>query len=143
MLKKSLLAFVVVIVVFSVWIAWEFITDAPPQFFPLDNPKGEYRLTKMCPNGQGWNNSLYSQDKGYSIEYTGTGIFMSQDQANSSFYRICVGKSSVDLEPIMGKKIKKITGDFVSSSKQCVLDRCIEIGGPLVVLNIEKIEMTQ
>lgn len=125
-------------------IAFEIVTDEPPQFFPLDNPAGEYTITKMCPGAQGWqenNGSSVAATLGYCVEYKGRDIFMNKENGSSNFFRITVGKSAIPIESLVGKRVKNIHGHFVSSSKQCISGKCIDIGGPVVVLNIDNLQL--
>ncbi len=96
--------------------------------------------------GQGWiekeaTNSSELTAPRYYVEYRGDGVF-SDDQHNN-FFRATVGNSKVDLEPFIGKDVLVTKGKFVSSSKQCIVDKCIDIYGPFVVLNVDMLEATE
>lgn len=143
MLKKLLLLLGVGIVAFVAWFVWAIITDEPPHFFPLDNVQAEYRVSKKCPNGQGWNEQVQAEGEGYCIEYKGSDVFSNDVQGNTNFFRITVGQSKINLEPFVGKRVKNIKGKYVSSNKQCVNGKCIDIGGPYVVLNIDELDLAE
>lgn len=114
-----------------------------PNFFPLKKSQGDYQITKNCPSGQGWGEHFAGEGNAYCVEYRGSDVFMNSQSGNSNFFRITVGKSAIDLEPFNEKKVKNIEGKFTSSSKQCVQDRCIDIYGPLAVLDIDKLELAK
>ncbi len=142
-IKKILLILFSIVLFFIGWFAWLIYTDEPPQFFPLNNPEGEYKISKKCPGGQGWGENINGSNNLYCVEYRGSGVFMDEESGNTHFFRVTVGKSKIDLDPYIEKKIKVIEGQFVSSSKQCILDNCSDIGGPYVVLNINNIELAE
>lgn len=141
MIKKILLLIILLTVSFAAWFVYQIITDKPPTFFPLNHPQGLYLITKTCPHSQGWTEQSPSQGDAYCVEYKGPDVFMNSENNNSNFFRITVGKSKIDLEPLVGKQIKSINGEYTSSSKQCIQNKCTEIGGPFVVLNIESVEV--
>ncbi|QQG43333.1 MAG: hypothetical protein HYW45_04015 [Candidatus Daviesbacteria bacterium] len=141
--KKVLLILTLAIFAFIGWFARAIFTDEPPHFFPLNNSKGEYRITKNCPNGQGWQEQFQGQGNAYCVEYKGPDVFINNENGNTNFFRITVGKSDIDLEQFNGKRVKYIEGKYTSSSKQCIQNKCIEIYGPLAVLNIEKLEIAE
>lgn len=140
MIKKILLLITFFVIGFAAWFVYEIITDKPPTFFPLNHPDGVYLITKTCPHGQGWTEQNPSQGNAYCIEYKGPDVLLNSENNNTNFFRITVGKSKIDLEPLVGKQVKSINGEYGSSSKQCIQNKCSEIGGPFVVLNIESIE---
>lgn len=41
--------------------------------------------------------------------------------------QIIIGKSKIDLQSLIGKKVI-IDGEFVYAKKQCIIDKCIDIG---------------
>ncbi|KKS13211.1 MAG: hypothetical protein UU67_C0029G0014 [Candidatus Daviesbacteria bacterium GW2011_GWB1_41_5] len=93
-----------------------------PHFFPLDNPKGEYKITLGCLGGQGTTFNIEESkirygpngtyDK-YCVEYTGADICC---MGKTNFLRITIGKSKVDLEPFFGKRVKNIKGGWGSAN---------------------------
>lgn len=137
--KKVIYMVLVIVVIFLVFVAYEIITYKQPIFFPLDNSQGKYKITKKCPNSQGWIEDVTTQSRAYCVEYKGSNVFNDND-GNSSFFRITVGKSDVDLEQYLDKQVKNIKGDFVSSKKQCILNKCVDIG-TRVVLNVDSLEL--
>jgi hypothetical protein len=141
MKKKISLVISGLIVIFISWFIWEIVTDRPPIFFPLNNPQGEYKITKGCPMEQGWNEQIMNPSNEYCVEYKGPDVFMNSEYGNTNFFRITVGKSNINLKEFEGKKVKNIQGQYVSSDKQCIQNKCVDIGGPLVVLDIDKLEM--
>lgn len=141
--KKILPIIAVAVFAFIGWFAWEIFTDEPPHFFPLNNSQGEYRITKNCPNGQGWQEQFQGQGNAYCVEYKGPDVFMNDQSGNTNFFRITVGKTDMDLEQFNGKRVKNIDGKYTSSSKQCIQNKCIDIYGPLVVLNIDKLDAAE
>lgn len=143
MIKKILLLIILLIASFAAWFAYEIITDKPPTFFPLNHPQGQYQISKICPHGQGWTEQTSGQGNGYCVEYKGPEVLMNEENGNTNFFRITVGKSKIDLEPLVGKTVKSIQGEYDSSSQQCYQNNCLEIGGPFVVLNIESIETAE
>ncbi len=133
-----LVAFVIILIGVMVGFLYLILNDEPPYFIPLNNSQGQYKITKSCPQGQGNNENFHDKGDGYCVEYKGPGVFRS-DQ-NGNFFRVTIGKSRINLAPYVGKRVKNIKGKYVSSSKQCIQDRCISIGGPFVVLNIDSLE---
>ncbi len=121
------------------------ITDEPPKFFPLDDAQAEYTITKNCPSGQGWQEPRISDlNAAYCLEYRGDHVLWLDDfHQNTKFFSITIGKSPIDLEPFVGKRVKNVKGKFASSSKQCIQKQCVAIGGPFVVLNIDNLELVQ
>ena len=142
-IKKMLLLATVAILAFIGWFAWKIFTDEPPHFFPLNNSQSEYKVTKNCPTGQGRQEQFQGQGSAYCVEYKGSNVFMNNESGNTNFFRITVGKSKVDLEPFNGKKVKNIEGKYTSSSKQCIQNNCSDIYGPLVVLDIDNLEVAE
>lgn len=129
-------------ILFVVW----FIRAAnePPQFFPLNNSRARYSIVKSSnlSQGPGEKESTNSSDlelpeQRFFVEYRGNDVF-----AGHNFFRIHVGNSKVDLEPLIGKDVMIIKGKFVDSSKQCIVNKCINIGG-WVVLDIYEIKVVK
>ncbi len=141
--KKISLTIVLGIGVFASWFVYAIITDKPPSFFPLDSSQGKYIITKNCPNGQGWTEQFQGQGYAYCVEYKGSDVFMNDESGNTNFFRITVGKSNVDLEPFVGKQVRLVSGQYVSSSKQCIQNDCVNINGPYVVLNIDSLKLAE
>jgi hypothetical protein len=128
------------------WFVWAIVTDEPPQFFPLNNSQARYTIVKSSIMGQGWDkkeatNSSELPEPRYYVEYRGEDVLA--DDHNENFFRVTVGKSKVELEPFIGKDVMVTRGKFVSSSRQCIVDRCIDIYGPFVVLNIDELKFTK
>jgi hypothetical protein len=141
--KKLLILLVLGVIVFVGWFVYAIVTDAPPSFFPLDNPRGEYKITRNCPNGQGWTEQFQGQGYAYCVEYRGPDVFMNDESGNTNFFRITVGKSNIGLEQFVGKQVRIVKGKYVSSSKQCIKNNCVNINGPYVVLNIDNLELVE
>src|SRR3989344_3139383 len=139
--QKALLVVIFSFVVFVAWFIYAIVTDEPPHFFPLNNSQGKYTITKNCPNGQGWREQFSGQGYAYCVEYKGADVFMNDESGNTNFFRITVGKSAIDLEPLIGKEVKSIEGKYVGSRKQCIQDKCVDIGGPYVVLDVNSSEL--
>lgn len=135
------------VVLFIGWFAWAIFSEDQPQFFPLNNSKAKYAIVKSTKFAQGTdenelvNSTSYLSEPRFYVEYRGDGVFM--DDWHNNFFRVTVGKSKVELEPFIGKDVIIKQGKFVSSSKQCIVDKCIDIYGPYVVLNIDKLEATK
>ncbi len=142
-LKKIVISLLLIVGGFLAWFIWLIVTDKPPSFFPLNNSSAEYTVSKKCSHGQGWNEDDETQDKGFCIEYKGNNVFMNDSSGNTNFFRITVGKSKIDLEPFVGKEVKNVKGNFVTSNKQCINNRCIDIGGAYVVLDISELELAE
>ena len=138
--RKKLFTFLIlVLLLFSGWVVYTAFSDKPPRFFPLNNPEAEYKVTKMCPQGQGWDENIQPKGDGYCIEYKGSDVF--GDGRNTNFFRITVGNSKIDLEPLNGKNIKNIRGKYTDSSKQCIQEKCTYLVGPFIVLDIDSLEV--
>lgn len=131
-----------ILIVFAIgWFIWAIVNDKPPQFFPLNNPKGKYFVTKNCPP-QGNHDNPRPEDPGelYCVIYRGKNVFMNEDNGKTEAFTVMVAKSRIDLNTFENKYIKNIKGEFVNSSQQCIKDKCVDLGGPWVVLNIDNLE---
>lgn len=137
---------IVLMVLFSIFILgalfiWGIVNEPPPEFFPLDNSQARYTIIKSSTLFQGWvegsPSAQYDLEARYYLEYRGEGVF--NDENNTNFFRITIGKSKIDLSPFINKNVLITKGKFVSSSKQCIVDDCIDIYGPYVVLDIDSI----
>jgi hypothetical protein len=103
--EKSLLFLLILIIgiyVFIGWVIFKLLTEKPPNFFPLNDSRAEYRITKDCPNGQGSVEQIYSQGYAYCLEYKGNKVLLKETE-NSNFFRVTVGKSKINLEQYLGK----------------------------------------
>lgn len=142
--KKILAIIIISIVLLISWFIYAVITDEPPHFFPLNDIQANYKITKDCPNNQGWNKSItYQGGDAYCLEYTGNNVVWKEEYNNANFYRITIGNSKIDLESYIGKQVKNIKGKYRSSSKQCILNKCTDISGPYVVLDIDNLEIVK
>ncbi|MEX2012975.1 MAG: hypothetical protein WD967_01065 [Candidatus Levyibacteriota bacterium] len=139
--KKILLIIAAVVFIFIGLFAWGIITDKPPDFFPLNNSQGEYKITKNCPDGQGWQEQFQGQGNLYCVEYKGPHVFWIDEGENTNFFRITVGKTDINLEQFNGKRVKNIEGKFSYDSKQCIQDKCVNVS--FVVLDIDKLELAE
>lgn len=140
--QKLLLTVFFALLAFVLWFVYAILTEEPPNFFPLDDAQAEYTISKNCPHGQGWTDTK-PVGTAYCLEYRGNNVLMKADYGNSNFFRITVGKTNIDLQPYLGKKVKNIQGEFTSSNKQCMQNVCTDIGGPFVVVDIQKIEVAE
>lgn len=114
-----------------------------PQFFPLNNPNGSYRITRGCPATQGWQEtdaSGLAYQGGFCVEYKGDGVFNPM-RANSNFYRITIGRARMELGPLLNRNVIIKSGKFTTVSRQCVNNSCASIGGPVTVLDITSLEV--
>ncbi len=117
------------------------LSDDVPDFFPLNHPQGTYTVTFGCPDGQNTDERQPGNGDRYCIEYRGPGIFVGvNENGKGRFLRITVGRSKVDLQPFIDKRVRILKGDFNSRSEQCIRDNCTGIGGPMAVLDIDGIE---
>ncbi|MFH1832708.1 MAG: hypothetical protein ABH816_00885 [Candidatus Levyibacteriota bacterium] len=125
----------VAIIVISFLIFRSLFNDASPQFFPLDNSQGEYKITRACPGGQGNMVDLmkdrYPSDNynEFCVEYTGKDVFM-ENPNQINFFRVTVGESKVNLEPFLDKKVKNVKGFWGTA-------------GNMAGLNIDSLELVQ
>ena len=118
-MKKIFLGIGIVVFAISAYIFyWIFFGYREPQFFPLDDVHASYQITQ---DTQGT----------YSVYYSGKSPF----NINS----VLIGNSKFNVEIFVGKNVK-VTGEFVSSDKQCIADVCKNIYGPYVVLDIYSIK---
>jgi hypothetical protein len=139
--KKVLILLFLGLVIFAGWFVYEIVTDEPPNFFPLGDTQAEYRITKNCPNNQGWVEQTQGEGIAYCLEYRGNNVLWKEDHGNSNFFSITIGKSNIDLSNYVNKKVKNIKGKYTSSGKQCIQNKCTDIGGPFVVVNIDRLEL--
>jgi hypothetical protein len=139
--KKVLITVLLIILIpliaFIAWFVWAVYTEKPPVFFPLNNPKGVYKVTKACPSAQGWEERTMTTGDLYCIEYKGTDVLFQEE--GEDFFRITVGRSDVDLEKYLGMEVRDIEGKFVYRGEQCILEKCTPQNGPRVVLDIYKL----
>ncbi len=122
-------------VAFMSYFAWSLMTDQPPDFFPFDDPEATYTVTKrndrymLLYDSKGDRNTTYVCD-----QMSGTTSCRTEVNRN---IEVMIGNSDTELEPLVGKSVK-ITGDFVSSNKQCIAGKCQDIGN-WAVLDIHSI----
>ena len=140
--KKIIIFVAFGLMIFVGWFVYEIVADEPPIFFPLNDTQAEYRITKSCPNGQGWVDQTQAQGNAYCLEYRGNNVLMKEDHGNSNFFSITIGRSDINLETYIAKKVKNVKGKYTSSGKQCIQNKCIDIGGPYVVVNIDSMEIS-
>jgi len=58
-------------------------------------------------------------------------------------FSVTIGNSNINLETDIGKSVKNIKGKFTSSRTQCIQDKCIDISGSYVVVNIDSMEFAK
>lgn len=149
-MKKKVLLFSITLVFLFLagigWIIWQIKTDSVPTFFPLNNPEARYTIVKSSDVFQGWNEieptdsvNLPTKTKIFYMEYRGENVFADEKKVN--FFRIMIGKSEMELDSLVDKDVKIIKGEFVSSTQQCILDKCTNISGPHVVLNLDQVQL--
>lgn len=123
-MKKSItVTLISVITLLIVWFVWDgFIRDNTPEFFPINEQKGQYSIIKS-PSGI------------FEIQYAGPGAL--NDEGHIS---VLVGKTNYNLNDYVGKAIRITKGKFISGyTEQCITDVCTNIGGPYAVINIEEL----
>lgn len=149
-MKKIVITILVIVLLaifaFIGWFVRSILNDDPPQFFPLNKAESRYTIIKSSKLMQGWGEThaadvVELQQQRYYVEYRGDGVFMNEQ--NRNFFRVTVGDSKVDLEPFIGKDVLITKGEFVSSTKQCIVGKCIDIRAPFVVLNIDEINLNE
>lgn len=133
------------VILFVFWFVRAIFTDDTPEFFPLNNSKARYTIMKSSKVVQGNDekeatNSYEFPQPNYYVEYRGDSVWL--DDTNNKFFRIIVGNSKVDLEPFIGKDVMITKGKFVGSSKQCIVNKCIDIG-PYAVLDIYELKVVK
>lgn len=150
-IKRVLLTVVLILaigaILFVGWFIWAIFTDEElPQFFPLNNTKARYTIVKSSKSlDQSYEEKIATdsyklREPRYYVEYRGNDVF--GDDHKRNFFRINVGNSKVDLEPFIGKDVVITKGKFVDSSKQCIVNKCIDIGG-WVVLDIYELRVVK
>jgi tetratricopeptide (TPR) repeat protein len=94
------------------------------ELFPLTNNTSTYRIIKSTsPDTKGL----------YYILYRGPTLLTNQS--------VVIGKVKTDITQYVDKDVE-ITGEFMSSRKQCVEKTCQSLGGRTTVLNISTITKT-
>lgn len=144
--KKIILLFFLGILALVGLFIYGIVTDQPPKFFSLDDPQGEYTITKNCPDARGWEEQSQYNNSGdaYCLEYKGNHVlWIDASNPKPTFFRIPVGNSTIDLAPLVGKQVRNVKGKFVSSSKQCIQEKCTSFNGSIIALNIDTLEKTQ
>lgn len=141
--SKVVSILLVVLVVLILLVVYAVVTEDATTFFPLNNPKGTYKITRGCTEGQGWVEKTQSNGNLYCVEYKGTGVFMDSEVEKHNFFSVTVGKSNVALAPYIGKYVILKGGKFTSSTKQCIKDTCADFGGPCTVLDVYGIEIVR
>lgn len=119
------------------------LRNKPPNFFPLNNSQGNYKITKNCPEGQGWEENTKATGDFYCVEYKGTDVFGVDNGKKINFFRVTVGKSKINLSSFLNKNVINIKGKYSVSSSQCINSKCGNINGPLVVLDIDNLEVAE
>ncbi len=117
---------VVGFVIFFGWFIWYwFFRDQTPQFFPINEPNGDYRIIK---------------EPYFQVQYTGPKTLEITPNGIGSV-TVMVGESTVDLSQYIGKKVILTKGKFYSGfTTQCILRKCVDIGGPYAAVIIEGIK---
>jgi len=141
--KQIVLLLLCFFIAFFAWSIYDMYTEEPMNFFPLDDKNAEYKITKNCPYGQGWEEKPQTTTHAYCLEYRGTHVVEMYEGKHTNFFSITIGKSKMNLEPYLGKKVKNIKGKYWDSTKQCIQDTCIAIGGPYIVVNIDHLELAE
>ncbi len=129
MTKSNKLIFIIctVLIFLTVFIWYNFIRDNTPQFFPFNETRGEYTIAKETGTNI------------FEVKYIGPNSFTSTENSDLSV-TVIVGKSNVELEPYLGKKVMITKGEFQSGfTKQCIINTCIGIGGPYAAVIINEI----
>lgn len=93
----------------------------PPQeviLFPLDDPQGTYTITYR-----------YKQ---YALGYEGSKSALS--------HTAYILDSPIDLKPHINKKVI-ITGNFISSDKQCIMKQCTQLSTKWLGIRIKTIKL--
>ena len=127
-----------IIILFITLIIYNLFTDKPPQFFPFDDEQALYTITKI--DGIYYINykTTSERNKSYICEWEEGGGKRCGWELNQNIEGITIGKSPVELELFLNKNLR-LRGNFVYDNKQCILERCEEIGNR-AVLNIDLIE---
>lgn len=113
------------VVIFVLWFAWEMLRDDTPQFFPINEPSGEYVISK--------NSGIFV------VDYRGPNAFSVIDTDNDGTISVVVGKTAYDLEQYLGKQVVITKGSFRGRFReQCIASRCTAIGGPYAAVVIEE-----
>lgn len=145
--KKQLLpsvgySFILLESLFSIAIAGIIVAalfnDRPPQFFPFDDQEAAYTVEKK----DNWFYVVYDSPSNKNSSYS---CSVGKDQKELCHtdilhhFEAVVGKSLVDLEPLLDKSVK-LDGEFVNGKQQCIVNKCIDIGN-YAVLNISSIQI--
>jgi hypothetical protein len=101
-----------------------------PEFFPLHNPKGKYKIVDHC---------LGESD--YCVEYRGDGVIKLSENASPRFYQIIVGTARQDLKPFVNKEIIITSGRFNTAYNQCIQNKCTPLGGPFIGIDLYSIKI--
>lgn len=150
-IKRVLLTVVLILaigaILFVGWFIWAMFHGEVPQFFPLNNTKARYAIVKSSKSlDQGFEEKIATDsyklpEPRYYVEYRGNDVF--GDDHKRNFFRIDVGNSKVDLEPLIGKDLVITKGKFVDSSKQCIVNKCINSIGGWAVLDIYELKVVK
>lgn len=126
------------IIFFVSLIIYTTFTDKPPNFFPFDDPDAIYTISKQ--NGIYYINYKTTSEgnKSYVCEWVQGGEKKCNWELNQNIGGIAIGKSPVELKLFLNKNLK-LSGDFIYDNKQCIVNRCQDIG-KRAVLNIDSIE---
>lgn len=148
-MKQKLLLILTIVITFVVGffilIVYLMTTDKPPMFFPLNDSQGKYTILKSqagnvpCNYKEEKAQNYYGGPLRYIVRYEGKHVFSGIGPTDC--FEILVGRSEQELESFMGKQVR-IKGDFDSSSQQCIQNKCENIFGPYVVLDIDSIKLS-
>lgn len=112
--------------------------DSPPQLFPLNDSRATYTLT--------FEDGLYylkydsTSNKNTSIDcsFGANGGKICQNMINNH-ETVLVGDSPVELSPWVGKPLK-VEGNFVYTTRQCIVSKCQSTGNYLAI-SLVKVEL--
>lgn len=118
------------------FIALSLFNEKPPIFFPFDDTQAIYTVTKKGGLYFITYDSPSNRNSSYNCSTDINGVSCHTDIQHH--VDVMVGKSPLDLETFINKKIK-LNGDFAYGNKQCIVNKCIDIG-PYAVLDIYTIK---
>lgn len=140
---KTILAFSAMVATF---ISWQMYleyheSDYPPTMFPFNDSQATYVIKYYAFNDQ-YNivyDTLKDREKLGTCEQPGSYGGISRCWVEGDFHTdIPIAYSSVDLTAFVDKNVN-LTGKFVYADKQCIREKCVDLGRRTVSLKLESI----
>lgn len=123
LLFSVILLFNIFLIGTTSYIAYDILTEKPPQFFPFNDPKSSYEIIR---DHDGYYQLKYFNPTDSNKHWVCTreeGRREECEWEKWSEFTLYIGSSPVDLSEFVDKEVI-VNGDFDYSKKQCIIDKC-------------------